>query len=136
MFFLMIRRPPRSTRTDTLFPYTTLFRSRARSREQHRPLERGGVIAPEDRGGGRRTPVGKAHLLGAGALDLDRRRAERADQVAQAARELVRDALERGKGIAALRLAQQQRRLAVRGRGRGCRRRSLGGLPRFDRLER
>src|SRR3546814_18757946 len=26
-FFLMILRPPRSTRTDTLFPYTTLFRS-------------------------------------------------------------------------------------------------------------
>src|SRR3546814_5388514 len=31
-FFLMIRRPPRSTRTDTLFPYTTLFRSRRRAR--------------------------------------------------------------------------------------------------------
>src|SRR3546814_17906991 len=30
MFFLMIRRPPRSTRTDTLFPYTTLFRSKTR----------------------------------------------------------------------------------------------------------
>src|SRR3546814_13253640 len=30
VFFLMIRRPPRSTRTDTLFPYTTLFRSVAR----------------------------------------------------------------------------------------------------------
>src|SRR3546814_19425346 len=29
VFFLMIRRPPRSTRTDTLFPYTTLFRSKA-----------------------------------------------------------------------------------------------------------
>src|SRR3546814_20570308 len=28
-FFFMIRRPPRSTRTDTLFPYTTLFRSRS-----------------------------------------------------------------------------------------------------------
>src|SRR3546814_6262250 len=28
IFFLMRRRPPRSTRTDTLFPYTTLFRSR------------------------------------------------------------------------------------------------------------
>src|SRR3546814_6062960 len=27
LFFLMIRRPPRSTRTDTLFPHTTLFRS-------------------------------------------------------------------------------------------------------------
>src|SRR3546814_10639416 len=28
VFILMIRRPPRSTRTDTLFPYTTLFRSK------------------------------------------------------------------------------------------------------------
>src|SRR3546814_12390949 len=27
ILFLIIRRPPRSTRTDTLFPYTTLFRS-------------------------------------------------------------------------------------------------------------
>src|SRR3546814_18312789 len=34
-FFLMIRRPPRSTRTDTLFPYTTLFRS---PRTRHRRL--------------------------------------------------------------------------------------------------
>src|SRR3546814_2766755 len=32
VFFLMIRRPPRSTRTDTLFPYTTLFRSVDRAR--------------------------------------------------------------------------------------------------------
>src|SRR3546814_16471482 len=30
-FFLMIRRPPRSTRTDTLFPYTTLFRSKVKA---------------------------------------------------------------------------------------------------------
>src|SRR3546814_5329661 len=45
-FFLMIRRPPRSTRTDTLFPYTTLFRSAAaagirggaRDPESGRPL--------------------------------------------------------------------------------------------------
>src|SRR3546814_17694634 len=29
LFFLMLRLPPRSTRTDTLFPYTTLFRSPA-----------------------------------------------------------------------------------------------------------
>src|SRR3546814_19392399 len=29
----MIRRPPRSTRTDTLFPYTTLFRSQRNARE-------------------------------------------------------------------------------------------------------
>src|SRR3546814_1414942 len=33
----MIRRPPRSTRTDTLFPYTTLFRSLLSSRERHWP---------------------------------------------------------------------------------------------------
>src|SRR3546814_16416918 len=32
----MIRRPPRSTRTDTLFPYTTLFRSRRSSRRTSR----------------------------------------------------------------------------------------------------
>src|SRR3546814_19386962 len=32
-FFLMIRRPPRSKRTDTLFPYTTLFRSDAAGRQ-------------------------------------------------------------------------------------------------------
>src|SRR3546814_11956239 len=32
VLFLMIRRPPRSTRTDTLFPYTTLFRSLGRNR--------------------------------------------------------------------------------------------------------
>src|SRR3546814_11989121 len=30
-FFLMIRRPPRSTRTDTLFPYTTLLRAQDRT---------------------------------------------------------------------------------------------------------
>src|SRR3546814_17414881 len=34
VFFLMIRRPPRSTRTDTLFPYTTLFRSDRADRRQ------------------------------------------------------------------------------------------------------
>src|SRR3546814_1220393 len=34
IFFLMIRRPPRSTRTDTLLPYTTLFRSTAEGRQQ------------------------------------------------------------------------------------------------------
>src|SRR3546814_4200573 len=32
----MIRRPPRSTRTDTLFPYTTLFRSVAAADHHHR----------------------------------------------------------------------------------------------------
>src|SRR3546814_12787778 len=35
-YCLMIRRPPRSTRTDTLFPYTTLFRSRGGTAETDR----------------------------------------------------------------------------------------------------
>src|SRR3546814_15375931 len=39
-FFLMIRRPPRSTRTDPLFPYTTLFRSGVRPpAAAHRPRQ-------------------------------------------------------------------------------------------------
>src|SRR3546814_7731989 len=38
----MLRRPPRSTRTDTLFPYTTLFRSRRVGEHASRLLEGGG----------------------------------------------------------------------------------------------
>src|SRR3546814_16541943 len=38
VFFLMRRRPPRSTRTDTLFPYTTLFRSDDGFALAHRPV--------------------------------------------------------------------------------------------------
>src|SRR3546814_18009193 len=45
-FFLMIRRPPRSTRTDTLFPYTTLFRS-AHDEELGRQVAAEGVPAPD-----------------------------------------------------------------------------------------
>src|SRR3546814_17317754 len=37
-FFLMIRLPPRSTRTDTLFPYTTLFRSHGRPMNRRAPM--------------------------------------------------------------------------------------------------
>src|SRR3546814_12225951 len=55
IFFLMIRRPPRSTRTDTLFPYTTLFRSHVPGRcqtvgQQHyraAPVLVGGVDVEE-----------------------------------------------------------------------------------------
>src|SRR3546814_14666882 len=52
-FFLMTRRPPRSTRTDTLFPYTTLFRSRRIGCiEQHRASvaqQRPGPCGDDDR---------------------------------------------------------------------------------------
>src|SRR3546814_15414290 len=43
-FFLMIRRPPRSNRTDTLFPYTTLFRSVAQSDRAHQLLQQSAAI--------------------------------------------------------------------------------------------
>src|SRR3546814_6944256 len=46
-FFLMIRQPPRSTRTDTLFPYTTLFRSITIERRKS-VID----VAPGDEGGG------------------------------------------------------------------------------------
>src|SRR3546814_16489413 len=56
-FFLMIRRPPRSTRTDTLFPYTTLFRSHGSHLFGLRSLD-GPASRPDlDRGKPRRCPV-------------------------------------------------------------------------------
>src|SRR3546814_1492175 len=50
--FLMIRRPPRSTRTDTLFPYTTLFRSLPSSLNRSSRLSAQGclVLTPMDPG--------------------------------------------------------------------------------------
>src|SRR3546814_2270293 len=54
VFFLMIRRPPRSTLTDTLFPYTTLFRSRHPHEFDHfsqRRLVSIGIVVTEGTGG-------------------------------------------------------------------------------------
>src|SRR3546814_9235171 len=68
----MIRRPPRSTRTDTLFPYTTLFRSQ-------QPLDPERLVQPHRNilAGQRRVAVlvEQAFLGGdaqAGAVDVDR----------------------------------------------------------------
>src|SRR3546814_13925985 len=65
-FFLMIRRPPRSTRTDTLFPYTTLFRSETRNQAHQRRFATAGAA---DDGGYRARPrdetdvVQRGHIL-------------------------------------------------------------------------
>src|SRR3546814_2037496 len=64
----MIRRPPRSTRTDTLFPYTTLFRSPARRRfrcVRQQPHHRGGGQSQRAlrRLGGNRWRVGSAAIV-------------------------------------------------------------------------
>src|SRR3546814_13675106 len=47
-FFLMIRRPPESTRTDTLFPYTTLFRSMESVVRAKRPRRIPAVLSREE----------------------------------------------------------------------------------------
>src|SRR3546814_15277946 len=52
IFFLMIRRPPRSTRTDTLFPYTTLFRSPPFVGEGVVGVDREGPVGRRRRQGG------------------------------------------------------------------------------------
>src|SRR3546814_923563 len=62
IFFLMKRRPPRSTRTDTLFPYTTLFRSpppRHRHRRRLRWLFRCPAVPCAGSGVRRRRPVAR-----------------------------------------------------------------------------
>src|SRR3546814_7130224 len=57
----MIRRPPRSTRTDTLFPYTTLFRS-------YRHLAAGGTSPHSAKGRGEMQVTMLSVSIGAGAL--------------------------------------------------------------------
>src|SRR3546814_4810172 len=67
-FFLMIRRPPRSTRTDTLFPYTTLCRSIGML--AHRQI----IVRAPDRDRLRPVMPGEASRVGEGALvaqDID-----------------------------------------------------------------
>src|SRR3546814_6195777 len=61
----MIRRPPRSTRTDTLFPYTTLFRSRSRSRQPW--LQKGECAAAV----GLRQTGQRARVLASGVFAAD-----------------------------------------------------------------
>src|SRR3546814_18098910 len=66
-FFLMIRRPPRSTRTDTLFPYTTLFRSQRRPRRARLSVRRGAASGGDARALGLVRP--RAALFVRGRLD-------------------------------------------------------------------
>src|SRR3546814_14741642 len=61
-FFLMIRRPPRSTRTDTLFPYTTLFRSGRRHRS--------GEVRGDGEGYARRARLRQARARGPAGAGL------------------------------------------------------------------
>src|SRR3546814_20578498 len=57
LFFLKLRRPPRSTRTDILFPYTTLFRSHNRDEGDDRGLPDRSTT-PDSRGNRYRAGIG------------------------------------------------------------------------------
>src|SRR3546814_9084273 len=67
----MIRRPPRSTRTDTLFPYTTLFRSTPSLRDVHE--RRVGILG---RGGRRSKAAREGHLRDDDATVVEKRGGE------------------------------------------------------------
>src|SRR3546814_16784328 len=75
-FFLMIRRPPRSTRTDTLFPYTTLFRSIDGDRPPCRaiPVEGIAMIPVRGRRDGRGRWCDRRPRCGAFRIGPDHRR--------------------------------------------------------------
>src|SRR3546814_18714865 len=66
-FFLMQRRPPRSTRPDTLFPYTTLFRSRVTGRRADGSTSR---VTRLRRDRGRRTKWREARAAATTPADL------------------------------------------------------------------
>src|SRR3546814_7862648 len=77
--FLTIRRPPRSTRTDTRFPYTTLFRS------QEPRADRGDRVAVAvDAGVGPGHPEQRPEAVGEVHVDRDHRGHEHAEDQEQA----------------------------------------------------
>src|SRR3546814_9904083 len=86
----MIRRPPRSTRTDTLFPYTTLFRSDDLGLEAHDFLV-GQAPAVCGLGiGGDQESYGKADGEKSAAHDLTPRTAERSEEHTSELQSLMR----------------------------------------------
>src|SRR3546814_7412931 len=107
-FFLMIRRPPRSTRTDTLFPYTTLFRSdwkKARSKQQQLQA----AIAHLQRHGQTPQPQHLAQLATLGA------EVARLKQQVEAAMTRAKQQISsQGASLAELKLAATRSELALR----------------------
>src|SRR3546814_3615597 len=92
----MIRRPPRSTRTDTLFPYTTLFRSQHEGDPLHRiPAHPGGPAGgPAAEAGAVPAAIREGRPwrgpLGCGALHWPRQRQERSEEYTSELQSLMR----------------------------------------------
>src|SRR3546814_17017183 len=89
LLFLMIRRPPRSTRTDTLFPYTTLFRS---PRDILRPFVGKEMDALDDHVVGQDEIAQHRRIVGQPARGgIGRDRAQAGDAIGFAHTEIVAD---------------------------------------------
>src|SRR3546814_5768525 len=87
----MIRRPPRSTRTDTLFPYTTLFRSvRLDLPPQRHILRPGAPIAGQHLVDGGDPAHHILHRDGGRARDFRRRDADRSEEHTSELQSLMR----------------------------------------------
>src|SRR3546814_1263255 len=138
IFFLMIRRPPRSTRTDTLFPYTTLFRSVGSEGQSAVPAILSAVASVHDAAAGgaadRAPAAGEAAGAeqplaapgrGGGARRPLARRPGRLDDL------LVRPGLSHPRAGARLagRCELQRDAICRRGRGRGPQGLGSGGQP-------
>src|SRR3546814_4924863 len=78
----MIRRPPRSTRTDTLFPYTTLFRSRRPRPCPGARAGHGGVL--------RHSPAGQPARAAASGEGIRRQRGARSEEHTSELQSLMR----------------------------------------------
>src|SRR3546814_6283355 len=79
----MIRRPPRSTRTDTLFPYTTLFRSRPADGPRRRAAVEAGAPEPP-------LELGQVHALAGRGANLRRNARRRSEEHTSELQSLMR----------------------------------------------
>src|SRR3546814_20106206 len=125
VFFLMIRRPPRSTRTDTLFPYTTLFRSQGGQDRPHPPDGRDAddlrlgarrLVVPAGLGAGADRGCTEAPAAAADRRYRDRHRNQRRPEFRQGDGEDTLDAVEDEVRIG----GRQVRRTGLAGRLRGA----------------
>src|SRR3546814_2431424 len=102
-FFVMLRRPPRSTRTDTLFPYTTLFRSPCREPRRNQLVERGAQMTshfqnqhrqrehePDPEAAGHVDEFGARPRLGSRGLRFQRHAADRSEEHTSELQSLMR----------------------------------------------
>src|SRR3546814_5139464 len=129
IFFLMRRRPPRSTRTDTLFPYTTLFRSLLALQHEHRPVDGGDVRS------GVRAGVRGEGGAGRGSISARDREFDRLDhRVLRAARSEHAERVDRALAVMARARQRVVHRAALADQADGVREIVVARAPALDRV--